>query len=72
MLGLALLLFISMRAHGALANYLFASGLVAHEAAWDVGLAISLLLSTSLCFLVGVLAGCLGSWSFFKSSTNAT
>jgi hypothetical protein len=68
---LALLPSVLMRAVGALANYLFTSGLVAPEPAWDVGLAMSLFISTWLCYVVGLLAACLGSWSFFKSSPGA-
>jgi hypothetical protein len=60
-----------MQAVGALANYLFTSGLVAAEPAWDVGLAMSLFISTWVCYAVGLLAVCLGSWSFFRSSSDA-
>jgi hypothetical protein len=68
---LALLPSFLMLAVGRLANYLFTSGLVAPEPAWDVGLAMSLFVSTWVCYAVGLLAACLGSWSFFKSSPDA-
>lgn len=63
----------SLLAHAAagLANHLFSSGVVAPEPAWDVGLAMSLFVSTWLCYAVGALAACFGLWSFLKRA-NAT
>jgi hypothetical protein len=59
------------RALATLTNYLFTSEIVAPEAAWDVGLAMTLFLSTWICYFVGVLAGCIGSWSLIKNSPSA-
>jgi hypothetical protein len=68
---LAVLPSLLMHAAAALANYLLTSGLVSAEPAWDVGLAMSLLLSTWLCYAVGLLAAGFGSWLILKSSPSA-
>lgn len=70
-LVLALLPSVLLRAGTPLVNYLFASGLLAPEPAWDVGLAMSLFISTWLCYAVGVPAAGLASRSFFKHRPNA-
>lgn len=70
-LVLALLPSVLLLAATPLVNYLFASGLVAPEPAWDVGLAMSLFISTWLCYAVGVLTAGLASWSSYKRRPNA-
>ena len=69
--ALALLPSLLMQAFGVLASHLFTARLVPPEAAWDVGLAMALFVSTWVCYAVGVLAACLGSRLLFKGSANA-
>lgn len=70
-LVLAVLPSVLLRAGTPLVNYLFASGLVVPESAWDVGLAMSLFISTWLCYAAGVLAAGLASRSFFRRRPTA-
>lgn len=71
LLALALLPSFLMQALGALANHLFTARLVTPEAAWDVGLAMSLFVSTWVCYAVGILAAGLGLRPLSKKSANA-
>jgi hypothetical protein len=53
---------------GRVGNYVFSSGFVTSEAAWDVGLAIWLLIGTWACYISGFFVASLASWRFTQIS----